>query len=164
LSVRPVGPPDAQGLVFPSFAPSSGVGAAARSVFLPAHRIVPDECSNRAPGRSFLPRLDPVGVGPSVLTNASDLPGYLQAGATAANLELTVGKFLGDIDRSKSAKAGKLVTGVAVQNAKPFRHLNRRFAACMEGSHAVCRCSSYRGIRRRSHRDICGRDRGGGRF
>src|SRR5579864_7060951 len=57
---------------------------------------------------------DAVSIGPRVLANASNLPGDLQPGTTAADFELIVGQLLGYVNRSKSADAGQLVAEIAV--------------------------------------------------
>ena len=63
-------------------------------------------------------------VRPRILANASDLPRDPHSGSAAADLELIVGQFFGDVDGSKTADASELVAENRGSTAEPLWHLN----------------------------------------
>ena len=78
-----------------------------------------------------------MGVGPSVLTDARDLPGYLHAGFSAGNLELVIGHFLRNIHRREAADAGELVAEVTVERLELVGELDDRRTACIQRDYTV---------------------------
>src|SRR5579872_2348343 len=68
-------------------------------------------------------------VGPGVLTNSGDLPGNLNIRFISHDSKLVVGDLLGDDRLRELTYYGELIPEVAVEDFKPVRQCDDRYAA-----------------------------------
>jgi len=77
--------------------------------------------------------LDAMRVGPSVLTNAGDLPGNLHVGLAGLDGETAISHFCRDDGLRELADHGELIPKIGVQRLEPRGHRHHRCAARVRG-------------------------------